>query len=99
MADPMYVVLRWDRHPSWPSGAVGPVVDDQEEAEAIARREAEGARARGSSARFTVHAVQWPPLHDTQPVPAVEPQDLTFERDPKTGEASIVGDAGVPWSG
>lgn len=61
----MYVVLIWDRFPTWPSGTVGSVVDDLAEATERAEKETAKARSRGSSARFTVHTLSWPPLYDS----------------------------------
>jgi hypothetical protein len=60
----MYVVLRWDRYPTWPTFALPTVVDDRAEAEEEARRQVGSAKARGLASRFTVHPVMWPPVSE-----------------------------------
>jgi hypothetical protein len=64
MSAAMYVVLRWSRWKTWPDGQVGSVVDDHEEAVKIADDHRHGAVSRGEHARFTVHTVSWPPVHE-----------------------------------
>jgi 4'-phosphopantetheinyl transferase EntD len=62
----MFIVLRWDRFPTWPSAAVGSIVDSRAEAVAAAERELSRAVARGlRMVRFTVHQVAWPPVYES----------------------------------
>ena len=63
-APTMLAVLRWDRFPSWPSSVVGSIVDNKAEAFAEAAESARRSAAQGRAARFTVHAITWPPLAD-----------------------------------
>lgn len=61
----MFAVLLWDRYPTWPSSVVGSIVNSREEAVEMAEAESVRALARGKTPRFTVHVIEWPPLHDT----------------------------------